>query len=385
VVKKAEEHLTAAKRLAAKAKAEEQGRGRTGRLTRRNDLADASAESVLFAVHDARDEFLGMQSPPSGLDFKPPTQFDSAAVAERKKWVFEESQRRFLEWLRAKTRLSKLLQEAAHKAISEFGPASVVHAAGLLAEVQASLAMLTEDREHLHECRPDGFICGGSGDWILEEDADIAVAACATLADGVPVDDEWARFCQPRGGVSRRPVYGRVVHPTPPRQQSELIPGLRLDEATTAPDATGAKPRQNPASEMRLDRFAPRPFPGHRKTEGQHGSKTLKMSEGSEFASLFGRQTPFDNTILDRLAAQAGPFPLPNRASIVRLTILGARRECYYPLPSTLFVETAGNHIIKLDSPDSGTNIGCLEKAARALVLPKTYFKEEQARWRIDL
>jgi tetratricopeptide (TPR) repeat protein len=152
LVKKAEEHLTAAKRLAAKAKAEEQGRGRTGRLARRNDLADAIAESVLLSVHDARDEFLGMQAPPSGLDFEPPTQFDSAAVAERKKWVFEESQRRFLEWLRAKIRLSKLLQDAAHKAMSEFGPASVVHAAGLLAEVQASLATLTDDREHLHEC-----------------------------------------------------------------------------------------------------------------------------------------------------------------------------------------------------------------------------------------
>jgi tetratricopeptide (TPR) repeat protein len=385
LVKKAEEHLTAAKRLAAKAKAEEQGRGRTGRLARRNDLADAIAESVLLAVHDARDEFLGMQAPPSGLHFEPPTQFESAAVVERKKWVFEESQRRFLEWLRAKTRLSKLLQDAAHKAMSEFGPASVVHAAGLLAEVQASLSTLTEDREHLHECRPDGFICGGSGDWILEENTDIAVAACATLADGVPADDEWARFCQPRGGVSRRRVFGQVVHPTPTRQQSEVIQGLRLEEATTTPDAIGGKPRQNPVSEMRLDRFSPRPFPGHRKAEGQRGSKTLKMSEGSEFASLFARQTSLDNAILDRLAAQAGPFSLPNRASIVRLTILGARRECYYPLPSTLFVETAGNHIIKLDSPETGTNIACLEKAAKALALPKTYFKGEQALWRIDL
>ena len=48
-------------------------------------------------------------------------------------------------------------------------------------------------------------------------------------------------------------------------------------------------------------------------------------------------------------------------------------------------METVGNRIVKLDSPESGTNIGCLEKAAKALALPKTYFKEEQARWRIDL
>ena len=48
-------------------------------------------------------------------------------------------------------------------------------------------------------------------------------------------------------------------------------------------------------------------------------------------------------------------------------------------------METDGNRIVKLDSPQSGTNIGCLEKAAKALVLPKTYFKEEQARWLIEL
>jgi hypothetical protein len=88
----------------------------------------------------------------------------------------------------------------------------------------------------------------------------------------------------------RRPRRTRAG-PRPTRQQSELIPGLRLDEAMTAPDAIGAKPRQSRASEMRLDRFAPRPFPGHRSAEGQRGFKTLKMSEGSEFASLFGRQS----------------------------------------------------------------------------------------------
>jgi hypothetical protein len=81
----------------------------------------------------------------------------------------------------------------------------------------------------------------------------------------------------------------------------------------------------------------------------------------------------------------AGPFPLPDRATIVRLTILGAARECYHQFPSTLSVETAGNRIVKVDTPERGTNIGCLEKAAKALALPKTYFKEEQARWRIDL
>jgi hypothetical protein len=109
------------------------------------------------------------------------------------------------------------------------------------------------------------------------------------------------------------------------------------------------------------------------------------MSEGAKLASVFERLPPFDNTILDRLAGRTGPFPLLNRASLLRLTILGARRECYYPLPSTLLVETAGNRIVKLDSPQSGTNIGCLEKAAKALALPKTYFKEEQARSLIEL
>jgi hypothetical protein len=70
---------------------------------------------------------------------------------------------------------------------------------------------------------------------------------------------------------------------------------------------------------------------------------------------------------------------------MVRLTILEARRECYHPLPSTLIVETAGNHIVRLDSPERGTNISCLEKAAKALALPEVYFNEGQARWRIDL
>jgi hypothetical protein len=31
--------------------------------------------------------------------------------------------------------------------------------------------------------------------------------------------------------------------------------------------------------------------------------------------------------------------------------------------------------IVKPDRPESGTNIGCLEKAAKALAPPKTYFK----------
>jgi hypothetical protein len=378
LVRKAEEHLAAARRLADKAKAEGRRQDRTMGRARHNDLADAIAESVLLAAHDARDEFFQLRAPPSGLYFDVPTQFDSPAVAERKRWALEESNRRYVEWLRAKIRLAKFLKNAAHKATLELGPTSAVHAAGLLAEVQTGLATLTEDREHHRACRTDEFICGGSGDWLLEENADIAITTCATLADSIPMDDEWSRYCQPRGGVSRRPRPGRIVQAPPPRQQNELLPGLRLTEWTD----TGKKPGQNPGSEIRSDRFAPHPFPGHRRVAAQG---TLRMNDGHEFASLFGRQPPFDNTILDRLAAQAGPFRLPNRASMVRLTILGVPRECYHPLPSTLIVETAGKHIVSLDSPELGTNISCLEKAAKALVLPEVYFNEEQARWRIGL
>jgi hypothetical protein len=289
-----------------------------------------------------------------------------------------------MDWLRAKTRLLKTLQDTARKAMAELGPGSMVRAAGLFAEATANLqAALTEDREHLQECRPDASVHEGNG-WILEE-KDAAIEACAMLADATTVDEEWSRFCQPRGKAGRRSFYLRVVQPTPPRQQNELLPGLRPDDPMPTPDGSQGKPHQNPASEMLMDRFNPRPFPGHRGASRSRTLVSLRMDEGKEFAWVFERLPPFDNTILDRLAAHAGPFPLPNRASIVRLTILGARRECYAPLPSTLFVKTAGNHIVKLDSPDSGKNLGCLEKAAKALTLPTTYFKEEQARWRIDL
>jgi tetratricopeptide (TPR) repeat protein len=385
LVRRAEEYLKAAKHLLATGKAGMTGQRLTDGLTRRNDLADASADSMLLAAHAVRDEYLALRRLPSGLNFEPPTQWDPPAVAERKRWVFEDSQRRWMDWLRAKTRLLKSLQNTANKAMAELGPKSIVRAAGLFAEATASLqAALTEDGEHLHECRPDASLHEGGG-WVLEENRDAAIEACAMLADAITFDDEWSRFCQPRGRADRRSFYSRVIRPTPPRQQNELLPGLRPDEPMPTPDGSQGKPHQDPTSEMRMDRFAPRPFPGDRGASRSRTLGTLRMSEGKEFAWVFERLPPFDNTILDRLAAQAGPFPLPNRASIVRLTILGSRRECTYPLPSTLLVETAGNRIVKLDSPESGRNIGCLEKAAKALVLPKTYFKEEQARWRIDL
>jgi hypothetical protein len=185
--------------------------------------------------------------------------------------------------------------------------------------------------------------------------------------------------------VNRRTIYQRMIQPTPLRQQSEMLPGLRSDEAMATLDGAQGKPRQDSASEMRSDRFELRPFPGLRRSSRPGTLETVRMSDGAKLAPIFERLPPFDNTLLDRLAERAGPFPLPNRASLLRLTILGARRKCDYPLPATLFVETAANRIVKLDSPQSGTNIACLDKAAKALALPKTYFKEEQARWLIDL
>ena len=391
LVGKAEEHLRVAKRLLATVKSQAPERRLADRLARRNDLADASADSMLLAVHAARDELLALRRPPSGLNFETPTPWDTPKVAERKRWVREESQRIFGDWLRTKTRLLKTLQSTARKAMAELGTESIVRAAGLFAEVTASLqGALTEDGEHLRECHADGFFHEG-GSWVLEENTDTAVTACAMLADAIPVGNEWFRFCQPRGTVTRRSRHRPVIQPAPLREQSELLPGLRPDEAMITADGSEGKPRQNPASEMRSDRFELRPFPGHqdaikpRTPSRPRALGTLRMSEGAKLASVFERLPPFDNTILDRLAGRTGPFPLLNRASLLRLTILGARRECYYPLPSTLLVETAGNRIVKLDSPRSGTNIGCLEKAAKALALPKTYFKEEQARWLIEL
>ena len=385
LVGKAEEHLRVAKRLLAKVKHEAPGRQLAFRLARRNDLADASADSILLWVHAARDEFLALRRPPSGLNFEAPTPWDTPRVAERKKWVFEESQRMFMDWLQTKTRLLKTLQETSRKAMTELGPRSLVRAAGLFAEATSNLqAALTEDGEHLRECRPDGFFHEGSN-WVLEENIDLAVTACAMLADAILVENEWSRFCQPRGRVNRHSRHKAVIQPTPLRQQNELLPGLRSDEAMMTADGSEGKPRQNPVSEMRSDRFERRPFPGHRRSSRPGTLGTLRMSDGAKLAPIFERLPPFDNTLLDRLAERAGPFPLPNRASLLRLTILGARRKCYYPLPASLFVETAGNRIVKLDSPQSGTNIGCLEKAAKALTLPKTYFKEEQARWLIEL
>jgi hypothetical protein len=206
LVGKAEKHLRVAQRFLAKVKHEAPGRRLADRLTRRNDLADASADSILLAVHAARDEFLALRIPPSGLNFETPTQWDTPTVAERKKWVFEESQRMFMDWLQTKTRLLKTLRDASRKAMAELGPKSLVRAAGLFAEVTASLqTALTEEGEHLRECRPDGAFDEGGG-WVLEENTDTAFTTCAVFADAIPVEDEWSRSCQPRGRVNVNPL-----------------------------------------------------------------------------------------------------------------------------------------------------------------------------------
>jgi hypothetical protein len=393
LVEKAETHIKEANRLLGKRRLELLGRNPTERQARQNSLADASADSMLLAIQATRDEFLWLTPLPTTLDFEQPTPFDSPAVAARKKWRFEDSARRFAAWLTAKTRLFKLLQDTSRKAMAKLGPRAMVRAAGIMAEATTSFrAALTEEGENLRKCRPDESIHGG-GEWLIEENTDTAITTCAVLADAILVDDEWSRFCQPRGSVNRHSPFWRVIRPTPPRQQSELLPGLRPDEADSDGTVSPGKPSHDPASEIHSNQFEPRPFPGYRAKHVEQKPKpaerkrggVLKMNEGTRLAPGFERLPPFDTTMLDRLAERAGPSPLPNRASFLRLALLGARRECYYPLPKILFVKTAGNRIVKLETPQPGTNIRCLEDAAKSLALPKAYFNEARARWNIEL
>jgi tetratricopeptide (TPR) repeat protein len=384
LVKAAEQHLKTAKRMAPVVKAQGFGSFAENAQARRNDLADAVADSMLLAVHAARDEFLSLRAPPAGLrSFEPPLPSDSDAVAARKAWEFEDSQRRWLDWVETKTHLFKRLRETTHKAKEELGPRSIIRAAGLFAEATADLSVaLTDDQNHIRECRPDAAV--DSAGWVLEANAETALAHCVFLASITAGEDEWVRICQPRDLAGRHSVRWWLIRPPFFGEQHELLPALHPVDEDNQAAAPPTKPLQDPASEMHSNRFAPRPFPGLRKSDPGRRLAVLKMSEGQEIAWIFKRLLPFDGSIVDRLVAEAGASSLPNPTTFLGWVLLDVQRDCYRLPPPTLLVETSGNHITSIDSPQARARTGCLEKAREALVLPRTIFKQDHARWRID-
>jgi hypothetical protein len=354
LVRQAEDHFELALRLASSF-VRVLGSDPDERAHRRDDLADAIAESMLLLAHADRDAYLS-SSLPQGLDFRPPGYHDSPAVACRRKNMAEWSGKRYVGWLEEKGNLFRRLEQVYSRALPAASSRGFVQVAALFAEAESELgrSLYSEHgdgctcRPHLH-CGPDTEIPG-----VLGENTFSALDACLEITRTFAVRNPWSEHCLAEANRVRA-----VEVPL----GAELVPfmfGVEEPSTTVEP----RKPLQHAASLI-----AQRPLRPPRRPCEKGALSVLQMAEGSRVAWLFSpRVLAAPSTVRPALPA------LFDHQIFLRELL---RPSCG---PGTVVVETARNRILSVD----GTSPSCSANA-QAFRLPNAQFTEEWARWIVDL
>jgi hypothetical protein len=315
LVREAKEHLSLVADAASAFLAEQDANDSP---ERKRAWANAYAEATSLLVAEDLDAFLALGSVPEDLDFDPPSQFDSRCESERKRAVFEDSQRRFVHWLSAKEMELAKLWATYREAILRGGPEASVAASGRFALVASRFesAMWSDEAEI---CRPHAHNAQRAFT-MLFENAVVASQSCHELASAFGIDGKWASYC--RNETERRWDLRLVGNPKRrlnlKRHEGKslnLIREISINEIfmSHVRDDSDAAPVEIP----RID-VAPkaRPKP-HRRACNERDAKptrplrVLDSNEGREFAPVFGRVVPMPSDFAATLAKRFPIFPAP--------------------------------------------------------------------------
>jgi hypothetical protein len=285
-------------------------RDAAGSPTRMRALANARAEALIVSVSEAWDAYRALGEVPWDLDFTQSTQFDNPCEARWKKAKFEQSSRRFVQWLTDLTKGFEALRSQYRKAILLGGPESSLAATARFALVTSRV------EEALYGGGQVESRCGRidhhprSGAEPLVENTVSAAEGCTRLGATFAIGDYWAAYCRwelkrqnpadhPRlVELSPDPVFMSHVHEDPGYRPIEI-------EKVESPPWRRSRPVKRRCLEKR------EPV----KAEGGAGRLgVLKMNEGAHLAPIFGRDTDKNDRLAypdDFLSKLTARFPPP--------------------------------------------------------------------------
>jgi hypothetical protein len=307
ILRGAKRHLHRAMDKADLRKAE---RDAAGSPTRMRALANARAEALIVSVSEAWDAYRALGEVPWNLDFTQPTQFDNPCEARWKKARFEQSSKRFMQWLTDMTKGFEGLRSQYKKAILLGGPESSLAATARFALVTGRVeeALYGGDRVESRCGRIDHDPRGRAEP--LVENIVFAAEGCARMGATFAIGDDWAAYCRWELKHQNPADYPQLIELSPDpvfmshaHEDPDYRP-VEIEEVESPPWL-----RSRPMKRRCLEKREPaKPEKG----AGRLG--VLKMNEGVHLAPIFGRDTDTKDRLAypdDFLSKLSVRFPPP--------------------------------------------------------------------------